>query len=68
MQSEAIEYKYIVTVDNPLYPSVKYCVDILEAVKVHNDIVASQSDEHGEYKAKVTIARLLTATEITTTY
>jgi len=59
---------YIVTMDNPFYPSVYYCNDI-EKARTRRDILKeSHHEEDGVNDVKIVIAKVIEVQEIKTHY
>jgi hypothetical protein len=50
---------YIVTKNNPYYPSVRYCDSMAEAEEQRDEWISVTSDNDGRYHCKVTIAQVI---------
>lgn len=58
--------KYIVTKDNPYYPSVEYRDSMEEAQKQKHEWLEEMHEEDGTYKAKIIIAEIIEEQDIKT--
>ena len=59
---------YIVTKNNPYYPSVEYCDTMEEAIRQREEWVNDHSEEAGDYKMQITIAEVITTTDVPVCY
>lgn len=59
---------YIVTRDNPYYPSVEYFDTIEEANSERDNIINSMSSESGKHDCKVSVALVIETTSIKSNY
>jgi len=59
---------FVVTIDNPNYPSVTYAETIEEAREIRDNLVDFYDVADGKHQVKVTIAEILETTEIRTHY
>lgn len=51
--------KYIVTKDNPYYPTVTYCNSLAEAAILRDEMTKDNFDDIGEHECNVTIAKVI---------
>jgi hypothetical protein len=51
--------KFIVTKDNPHYPSVRYAENIADAIKQRDEWIKDNSDDDGEYNNLIVIAMII---------
>lgn len=58
--------KYIVTIDNPYYPSVAYCNSMEEAESQKYEWLEEMHEEDGTYEAKIIIALIVEEQNIKT--
>jgi len=56
---------YIVTKNNPYYPSVEYCSTFEEANRIAQEFIDELYIKDGEYEWQVTIAEVLNTRSVT---
>ena len=61
-------FKYIVTIDRPYYPSVDYFTTLKEARRFFKEEIKDIHSEDGQYDVKICIAKVISFTEIKTSY
>lgn len=59
---------YIVTIDNPYYPTVEYCDSKEEAEEVYKTTIKDMAYKHGDFECHVVIAKIELKTSIKTDY
>lgn len=59
---------YIVTIDNPHYPQVIYCVELEDARKEAEILIEENHEDDGDYSCRVIIAKVHTENNIKTYY
>ena len=50
---------YVITKNNPYYPSVVYCETLEEAHAVATEFEKDMASETGEYECRITIAKVV---------
>jgi hypothetical protein len=61
---------YIVTINRPYYPSVDYYQTLREAEKAYESMISETDDEGelGTYETSITLAKVISNTDITTLF
>lgn len=59
---------YIVTKNNPYCPEVAYFDSFEDAMYQHSSWVAEHHSEDGKHPGKITVAKVITTTDIKTLY
>lgn len=59
---------YIVTKNNPFYPSVEYCDTLEEALKQRDEWISDLNCEDGKHNVKIAISSIIETTCIKSHY